>query len=138
VVRALSGAGASEVLVVNRTRGRAEAAAELAGELGAVAEPEAIVDVDVIINATSVGMGAPSGAVGPSPIPTELIGVHHTVVDLVYQPRQTPLLRAAAARGATAVDGLGMLVRQAALAVELWTGVRPPIAPMARAASLGA
>jgi shikimate dehydrogenase len=137
VVRALAGAGAAQVLVVNRTPERAEVAAELAGAVGAVADLEAIVEVDVIINATSVGMGAPTGAPGPSPVPDDLLVDRHVVVDLVYQPRQTPLLTAAAARGATVVDGLGMLVRQAALAVELWTGVQPPIEPMAHAAGTG-
>jgi shikimate dehydrogenase len=137
VVRALALAGSREVLVVNRTAARASSAAELAGTVGTVAEPRAVADVDIIINATSVGMGASNGAAGPMPIPEDLIGDHHTVVDLVYQPLQTPLLVAAQARGATVVDGLGMLVRQAALAVQLWTGVQPPLLPMAHAARLG-
>jgi shikimate dehydrogenase len=54
-------------------------------------------------------------------------------------PVETPFLRAAAARGATAIDGVGMLVHQAAIAFELWTGVAPPVPHMLAAArsSLG-
>ena len=56
------------------------------------------------------------------------------VVDLVYLPVETPLLRAASAAGATEVDGIGMLVNQAALAVWRWTGVEPDVTAMERAA----
>jgi shikimate dehydrogenase len=56
------------------------------------------------------------------------------VVDLVYQPLHTPLLTAAAERGARPVDGLGMLVHQAAISLERWTGHAPDVAVMAAAA----
>ena len=55
-----------------------------------------------------VGMGAGSDAAGPLPMDPGLLGPHQTVVDLVYMPLKTPLLRAAAARGANPVDGLGI------------------------------
>ena len=58
------------------------------------------------------------------------------MVDLVYQPLVTPLLNAAAERGATTVGGLGMLVHQAAHAFELWTGEEPPLAAMRGAVGL--
>jgi shikimate dehydrogenase len=55
-------------------------------------------------------------------------------VDLVYLPLETQLLRLAAAAGARPVDGIGMLVHQAARSVELWTGEAPDVAAMAAAA----
>lgn len=51
-------------------------------------------------------------------------------LDVVYAPRRTPFLERAKARGLACDDGLGMLVRQGALAFELWLGVPPPIAVM--------
>lgn len=134
VVRALADAGASSVAVVNRTEARAVAAAELAGPVGEVARPDAVADAEVVVNATSVGMGAEPGDAAAVPIDVGLLGPDHVVVDLVYQPLETPLLVAAAARGARTVDGLGMLVHQAALAVGRWTGEDPDISVMAAAA----
>ena len=55
------------------------------------------------------------------------------VVDLVYAPPRTPLLDAAAASGALTLNGLGMLVHQAARQLRTWTGVEPPVAAMWRA-----
>jgi shikimate dehydrogenase len=130
VIRALAGAGAAEVAVVNRTPERAEAAAALAGAVGRVAPADAVADADMVVNATSVGMGAAEGDAGPLPVAAELLGPGQVVVDLVYLPLRTPLLAAAAARGAHPVDGLGMLVHQAAIAVEHWTGVAPDVAVM--------
>jgi shikimate dehydrogenase len=57
------------------------------------------------------------------------------VADLVYHPLETPLLRAAAGRGAATVGGLGMLVHQAALAFERWTGLPAPLDAMRAAAA---
>jgi shikimate dehydrogenase len=53
---------------------------------------------------------------------TARIGAHQCWFDFVYHPRRTPFLEGAAARGAATVDGLALLVAQAALAFELWTG----------------
>ncbi|MCU1353582.1 MAG: aroE, partial [Acidimicrobiales bacterium] len=80
--------------------------------------------------ATSVGMGSVPGAGGPLPVEAELLHAGQVVVDLVYQPVRTPLLAAAAARGARPVDGLGMLLHQAGHAFRLWTAVDPPIEAM--------
>jgi shikimate dehydrogenase len=137
VVHALAGAGAAEVVVVNRTAARAEAAAGLAGPVGRIGQPTDVAAADLVVNATSVGMGAPAGASGPVPCPVELLGPHQVVVDLVYQPLVTPLLAAAEARGARAVDGVGMLVHQAARSLERWTGTAPDLDVMHRAARSG-
>jgi shikimate dehydrogenase len=129
IVRALTMAGAAQVLVVNRTRSSAERAAELAGEIGRVAAPAEIDGVDLVVNATSVGMDSVS-----MPIAAEHLTAEQLVVDIITQPIETPLLAAAAARGARTLGGIGMLVHQAAVAFELWTGQPAPLDAMLRAA----
>lgn len=129
VVLALGRAGAEAVTVVNRTEGRARDAAALAGAAGRVGRAVEVADADLVVNATSIGMGD-----GQLPLDPELLRAGTVVADLVYQPLTTPLLAAAEARGATVVDGLGMLVHQAAIASESWTGVAPPIELMRAAA----
>jgi shikimate dehydrogenase len=83
----------------------------------------------LLVNATSVGMGTDELPIDPAVLRPGLV-----VADLVYHPRRTALLAAAESAGATAVDGIGMLVHQAALAFELWTGVAAPVEVMRRAA----
>ena len=117
VVEALRRAGAAEVLVVNRSDDRAEVAAALAGGRGRVARATDVPDCDIVVNATSVGMGT-----SELPLDVTLLHDRHVVVDLVYQPLETSLLAHARANGARVVDGLGMLVHQAALAQALWLG----------------
>lgn len=135
VVVALAAAGAAEVVVVNRTPARADAVAALVavGRVGRVGA--STVDADLVVNATSVGMGASAAAPGPMPIDPTSLRAGQVVVDLVYLPELTPLLAAAEAAGARAVGGLGMLVHQAALAVEHWTGVSPQVDVMRAAAA---
>ncbi|KAK0340477.1 hypothetical protein LTR94_030346, partial [Friedmanniomyces endolithicus] len=85
--------------------------------IGAAVPPSALV-----VNATSLGMtGQPPLDLDLSPLPDEAV-----VYDIVYAPLETPLLAAAAARGLDTVDGLEMLVGQAALAFELFFGAAPP------------
>ncbi|MCU1499241.1 MAG: aroE [Acidimicrobiales bacterium] len=134
VARALGDAGAAEVVVVNRTVERAVVAATLAGPVGRVGTEADIAGAELVVNATSIGMGSPTGAVAPLPIPAGSLRPGQVVVDLVYQPLLTPLLRAAGEAGARPVDGLGMLVHQAALSIERWTGARPDLAAMQAAA----
>jgi shikimate dehydrogenase len=130
VVRSLGEAGAAEVVVVNRTAERAEAAAALAGPVGAVGDVGAVPDADLVVNATSVGMGASPDDRTSTAVAQDLLRPGQTVVDLVYQPVETPLLRLAAEAGARPVDGIGMLVHQAARAVWLWTATAPDVAAM--------
>lgn len=134
VAWALGEAGAADIAIINRTPDRAQVAADLAGPAGRVGDTADLADADLVINATSVGMGAEQGAPGPLPIPAESLRPGQVVVDLVYQPLETPLLRAAAAAGARPVDGLGMLVHQAARSITRWTGITPDLAAMAAAA----
>jgi shikimate dehydrogenase len=139
VILALAEGGAAAVAVVNRTPERALEAARLAGPAGSVVAltdgsvAAAVGASDLVVNATPVGMagGAPAGEwlVAPG-----LLGAGQVAADLVYAPRPTRWLREAAATGATALDGLGMLVHQAAAQLALWTGLAPPVEAMWRAA----
>jgi shikimate dehydrogenase len=128
VVLALARAGAHEVVVVNRTSERGAEAAALAGAAGRVGTLDDVAGADVVVNATPLGM---TGGVGPHmPVPEALLRPGLVVADLIYEPSVTPLVAAARARGLTAVNGTGMLLHQAALQYEGWTGRPAPLAAM--------
>ena len=93
----------------------------------------AIAAADVVVNATPIGMRGEA-----PPFDPDLLVGRRLVLDTVYHPVETPLLAAARARSVPAANGLGMLVHQAALAFELFTGVPAPLAVMRAAASAGA
>jgi shikimate dehydrogenase len=138
IIAALADSGASEVVVVNRTPARAEAAAALAGSVGRVGEAEDAGQCDLVVNATPTGMPGSPGRPGPEgadqwPLDPELLGPGQLAVDLVYHPAVTPWLEAARNRGVEVLNGLGMLVHQAALQLELWTGQEAPLDAMWRA-----
>ena len=133
IVKALADAGAAEVVVVNRTRARAEAVVALAADCARVGVGGDAGEADLIVNATPLGM-AGGGHAGELPVDPADLGSGQLVVDLVPNPAITPLIDEARARGAVAVNGLGMLVHQAALAFRMWTGVDPPVAVMSAAA----
>jgi len=134
IALALSRAGAAEVAVVNRTAARAEQAVTPLAGRGRVVAPHEVADslaaAAVVVNATTVGMGAP----GPDDVPVDPTPLHagQVVVDIVYRPLETPFLAAARARGARVANGVPMLVHQAAVAFELWTGVPAPVEAMSR------
>ena len=128
VVVALAAAGASEVVVVNRTEARAVEAARLAGAVGRAGDADAVAGADLVVNATSVGMTGAGGV--DLPCDAALLRPGQVVADLVYQPLDTQFLKAARSRGATAVNGVGMLLYQAARAFTIWTGVPAPVAAM--------
>jgi shikimate dehydrogenase len=128
VVDALGRAGAARIAVVNRTRARAVAAAELAAA-AEVGSADDIGAAALVVNATSIGMGTEE-----LPFDAARLRPGQVVADLVYHPLDTALLRAARAAGCTVVDGLGMLVHQAVRQQLLWTGVRPDPARMREAA----
>lgn len=133
VVLALAEAGAAEVVVVNRTAERGADAAALAGAAGRVGLVEDVAGADLVVNATPLGMEGTSSA-DHLPVPEALLRPNQLVVDLVYQPRLTPLLAAARSAGAVPVGGVGMLVHQAAHAFRTWTGLEPPLGVMSAAA----
>jgi shikimate dehydrogenase len=136
VVLALAEAGAHEVVVVNRSAARAEEAALLAGDGGRRGVASDVADADLVVQATPVGM-AGGGSDEEMPFDPQMLHEGQVVADLVYHPRVTALLAAAADRGARPVGGLGMLVHQAGLALENWTGRPAPLADMWRAANSG-
>jgi shikimate dehydrogenase len=127
VVFALAQEGARVTVAARRAPAAADAAA-LADGVGVSWDDraDAAAAADLIVNATPIGMAGDPAL----PLPPEVLGPGHVVADLVYEPRETPLLTAARARGALVVPGLGMLVHQAALQVELWTGRTAPIDAM--------
>lgn len=129
IVEALARNHAASVTVVNRSSDKAAAAAALAGDVGRVGTADDLRDVDVVVNATSIGMGTRE-----LPLDVRLLRGDQVVADIVYHPRLTALLAAATAIGAAVVDGLGMLVHQAAMQQALWTGQTPDVAAMASAA----
>jgi shikimate 5-dehydrogenase len=85
---------------------------------------------DLLVNATPLGVHGEE-----LPLPT--LGPGVTVIDLLYRPAETPLVRSARAAGAAAFGGLGLLLHQAALSFELWTGRLAPL-PVMSAAAIGA
>jgi shikimate dehydrogenase len=91
-----------------------------------------LADIDLIVNATPLGMN-PSD---PAPIPARLLAPHHIVFDCVYRPSKTALLRAADEAGARGAKGLSMLLHQGALSFSLWFNREAPIEAMRSALSL--
>lgn len=139
VVEAVGRAGAARIVVANRSLDKAASAAELASQavVGELNDADLVSTADVIVNASAVGM---AGGPDPDgiPVPVASIGPDHRVIDIVYQPRTTPLMAAAAERGAATGNGLGMLVHQAAGQFRHWTGHEPPLAAMTAAAAASA
>jgi shikimate dehydrogenase len=134
IVRSLELAGAAEVVVVARREDAAERAAALAPKVGRVGTADEAEGIDLVVNATPVGMGEVTPLDAPElPIPEERLGSGQIVADLVYHPLVTPLLAAARRRGAIAVNGVGMLLHQAAIAFRLWTGEDAPLEAMSAA-----
>jgi shikimate dehydrogenase len=128
-VSALVDAGA-EVHIANRTAARAEAlAAELGAEsAGGLETADRITDADLLLQMTSVGMQGET-----SPVDQGLLHPELVVFDAVYSPRETPLLKAASAVGATTIEGTWMLLYQGVAAFERWTDRDAPVDPMRRA-----
>jgi len=137
VVRALASAGASNVVVVNRTQERAEKAALLAGSVGRVVNKgglaTALANADLVVNATPVGM-ADAASVADLPVDPELVSGDSVAVDLIYHPAETAWMSALRRQGVEVHGGLSMLVFQAASAFALWTGKVAPVAAMETAA----
>jgi len=128
------GSAAAHVQVAARRPDAAATTAALAGGEAVAWDDRAAAAIEaaIVVNATPIGMGDdPTVAVA-----VDALHPGQVVADLVYHPLATPLLREAAARGAAVVDGLGMLVHQAALQVEQWSGQRAPV-PAMRAAAEG-
>ena len=133
VVHVLLREGA-RVRVANRTPSRAQALAETFEETVEVVEMADLpkrATCDLLVNATPAGMKGVSDAL---PVPEGVVAQAKYVFDLVYNPPETPLLRAAKHARVPRMGGLEMLLHQAAKSFELWTGKAPPIQVMEKAA----
>jgi shikimate dehydrogenase len=142
VARALARSGAASIAIINRSPDPAARAVALAGDVARVGSADDLEAAELVINATPLGMGVvvtTSGEAEPLPLDVDRLGTGQVVIDLVYHPAVTPLLAAARERGLRTVNGLGMLIHQAAHAFRLWTGEAPPLEAMSAAAvaSLG-
>lgn len=138
VIAALIEVGVPEIRLANRTRARAEA---LRSDFGAkifvqdwVQAGHMLEDAATVVNTTALGMtGKPD-----LHIPLDALSPQATVTDLVYTPLKTAFLIEAEAAGCTVVDGLGMLLHQAAPGFERWFGHRPEVDDATRRAVLTA
>jgi shikimate dehydrogenase len=125
--------GAREIRLVNRTPARAAALQrDLGGPITALAwekREDALAGTAMLVNTTNQGM------VGTPPLDLALDALPPTalVSDIVYIPRETPLLAAARKRGNPTVNGLGMLLHQARPAFRAWFGIMPDVTPELRA-----
>lgn len=132
VVIGLLRAGAEQVWVYNRTRSRAEALCRAAGNWGQTPCQAIGIEqlrtsaaaADLIVNATSAGSHDP---IKESAVFVDRVGKKHMVMELLYGAPTSDLLRGAQLRGALTSDGAEMLVQQATVSFELWTGVPAPI-----------
>ncbi len=129
---ALARAGLTRIVVALREPARARALADALDGYPTVVDVVAFddaaeVEADLVVN------GTPLGAHGET-IALPRVGPDALVVDLLYRPASTPLQQAARATGAKAFGGLGLLLHQAALSFELWTGRPAPLEVMSAAA----
>ncbi|MCH9016601.1 MAG: shikimate dehydrogenase [Chloroflexi bacterium] len=143
ILLALVRGGVDSLVIANRTFERAETLAQLASENGVKSEAiplagdaltEAAASANLIVNCTTMGMSHGPDEHG-SPISAAQIPATAIVNDLVYTPLLTPILKEAAAAGATALGGLHMLVYQGVLSFQMWTGRDAPVDVMLAAAT---
>jgi shikimate dehydrogenase len=137
VTLALAQAGAGRLVLANRTSTRAKELAEhirchhprcevTVQTLHPSWRVSQVPEIRLLVNTTSVGLHP-----GDPPLfDYDSLRIQALVIDLIYRPAETPLLRAARRRGCRAVNGLGMLVHQGALAFERWTGKPAPVQAM--------
>ena len=138
----LARAGVREIVVAARKLDAAEA---LVQALGQAAHPAQLrvsawqtdalgkmfSSADLVVQATSATLnGGVAADEFARTLPLSLLPSQAVVVDIVYHPLETSVLRAASEQGRRTVDGLGMLLHQAALSFELWTGRKAPVAEM--------
>ena len=125
VIGALLEAGARRLVIANRTVSKARALAErFAGTSGCSYEDLRAERFNVVVNATSAGLGGAAPA-----LPAGVLDERTLAYDMTYG-RETPFMAHARRAGARVSDGLGMLVEQAAESFFVWRGVRPSTAPV--------
>lgn len=117
----------AEIIITNRTESKGKAMAEQLGCAFSSLDALDNIKADVLLNATSVGM-VPD--MENSPVPGNILPNFSVVMDIVYAPLRTRLLREAEASGCQVVDGLKMLLYQGAAQFKLWTEQDPPLEVM--------
>jgi len=125
VLYAMKRAGVRRILLSNRTKRRATEIADVgaAQVVDWTRRAAAASEADLVVNATSLGMnGAPPLDLDVQPLKQSAV-----IFDIVYAPLETPLLRAARARGLKTIDGLEMLMRQAVPGYLRWLGTRAEV-----------
>ncbi|HTM55186.1 MAG TPA: shikimate dehydrogenase [Pirellulales bacterium] len=123
-------AGAARITIVNRSPERGQELATLISDKLKVPSQfvkwegsyEVPPETEVLINATSIGLGDEDARV---PLAAKTLEPDMVVADVIFNPRDTRLLREARERGCQTIDGLGMLVNQAVIGFKIWTGVEP-------------
>jgi len=129
--------GPKRLYVINRTIERAKSLADSIRDYDNIRvkswkELNDYVDsADIIINCTTVGM---KGHEDILPISADVLDEYKVIMDIVYEPIETKLLKMADSAGCMTIDGVEMLVMQAALSFEMWTGLQPPVDIMKSAA----
>jgi len=111
-------------VILNRTRDRAEHLARKTGAETGLLEDIGMFHPDLVINATPVGMGSDPN----TPVPPSVLHPGMKVFDLVYTPRDTPLLQAALAAGCSVIPGTEMFIHQLAEQFRILTGIETPVA----------
>ena len=135
-------AGGSELVIAGRNVDRVRPLADDIRATGASVEHMLIADLDkkhmekvnIILNTTPVGMHPDTES---TPLPPGLLMPHHVVLDIVYVPRETALLRHAREKGCTVLTGDNMLLHQACRQFTIWTGLDAPVATMRKALEAG-
>ena len=119
-----------EVIITNRTASKGQTLADQLGCSFLPLDRVGEVRADALVNTTSVGMEPHADAI---PVDPGLLARFSVVMDIVYAPLETRLLREAARAGCATIDGLAMLQYQAAVQLKIWTGQQPPAEILRRA-----
>lgn len=127
---ALKKAGFGAITITNRTFRRAEELAEATGSSALTLRDAelSLADFSTIIQTTSVGLAEDEAL----PLSLEKAAAGTLAADIIYNPLETPFLKAAQAKGCRTLNGIGMFVYQGAIAFEKWTGVSPDTEKMIR------
>ncbi|PHS01364.1 MAG: shikimate dehydrogenase [Blastopirellula sp.] len=128
----------ADITIVNRDEGRGQSLATLLNDRVKVpsrwiawdGNHEVPEDIDIVINATSIGLNDASAMV---PVDVSSLKENMIVSDVIFNPPETMFLKAAESQGCTTLDGLGMLVNQGVIGFKIWTGVDPDAAVMREA-----